>query len=349
MKLSVLVPAYNEEQSVLSCLNSLISLSYTDKEIIIIDDASVDRTPQIVETFLSKNVILVRREKNGGRAAALNSGLEIATGDAIITTDADTVVPADWLQRFKSQLERPGVVAVGGAYQAQNRDKPLANATSILDQIMNGVFKKSFVPNKLSGVNSAIKRDALLNSGGFNENSWWSEDSELGWKLSRIGKVVYDPENIVSTQYPDTWSGIWRRKFYWGYAMGLKFREQIPFNIKLWIRPTLFMALFISFLAFLVTVPYGIRVSFVPGVIFLVLCSFLTLLYVPPGVFIMARTGDRMSLKTLFVLAILPLVRESAYVYGLCLGFCKGRAGSITPSWKENIKRGGIEATETKR
>ncbi|MCF6154385.1 MAG: glycosyltransferase family 2 protein [Candidatus Brocadia sp.] len=348
MKFSILVPAYNEERSISSCLNSLTSLTYDGKEIIVIDDASTDGTVQSVEGFLDKGVILVRREKNGGRAAALNSGLQKVTGDVVITTDADTVVPVDWLQRFQSPFEQQGAIAVGGAYQARNKDKPLVNATSVLDQILNGVFKKSLVPNKLSGVNSAVRRDALLNLGGFNENSWWSEDSELGWKLSRIGKVVYDPNNIVSTQYPDTWPGIWKRKFYWGYAMGLKFREQLPFNIKLWIRPIIFMALFISLFAFLATVPYGIRVYFVPGLIFLLLLSLLTLLYVPLGAIVMARTGNSASLKTLPVLAVLPLVREFAYVYGLCLGFYKGRVGSIRPSWKEKINHKDTERTEKK-
>lgn len=346
MKFSVLVPAYNEEQFVSSCMNSLVSLLYTDKEIIVIDDASTDHTIQIVERFLDKGVILVRREKNGGRAAALNSGLQIATGDVIITTDADTVVPADWMQRFKSHFEQPGVVAAGGTYQAQNKDKPLANVTSVLDQILNGVFKKSLVPNKLSGVNSAIRRDALLDLGGFNENSWWSEDSELGWKLSRIGKVVYDPKNIVSTHYPDTWSGIWKRKFYWGYAMGLKFREQMPFNVKLWIRPMTFMVLFISLLTFLGTLPYGMNVFLVPGLIFLLLLSSLTILYVPLGAIFMVRNGGMGVLKTLPLLTILPLIREFAYIYGMCLGFCKGRVGSIRPSWKENINHRGTEVTE---
>ena len=336
MKFSILVPAYNEEQSISSCLNSLISVVYDDKEIIVIDDASTDRTIQAVEKFLDKGVILVMREKNGGRAAALNSGLQRATGDVIITTDADTVTPSDWLQRFKSCFEQQDVVAVGGAYQACNKDKPLVNATSILDQILNGVFKKSLVPNKLSGVNSAIIRKALLDLGGFNENSWWSEDSELGWKLKKIGRVIYDSANVVSTQYPETWQDIWKRKFYWGYAMGLKFREQMPFNIKLWLRPVIFMALFISLLAFLATIPFGINVFLAPSVIFFVLLSSLTIVYVPLGVIVIARNRrDRMSLKTISLLTVLPIVREFAYVYGMFLGFCKGRVGSIRPSWKE--------------
>ena len=54
MKFSILVPAYNEEQSIASCLNSLISVAYDDKEIIVVDDASTDRTVQAVENFWTK-------------------------------------------------------------------------------------------------------------------------------------------------------------------------------------------------------------------------------------------------------------------------------------------------------
>ena len=348
MKFSILIPAYNEEQSIASCLNSLISVAYEDKEIIVVDDASTDLTVQVVERFQDKGVVLVRREKNGGRAAALNFGLQRAAGDVIITTDADTVVPAGWLQRFAACLEQRDVVAVGGAYQAYNKEKSLVNATSILDQILNGVFKKSLIPNKLSGVNSAIRRSALLHFGGFNENSWWSEDSELGWKLEKAGRVVYDSGNVVSTQYPETWRGIWRRKFYWGYAMGLKFREQMPFKVKLWLRPAVFLALFTSLLAFLATIPFGMRAFFAPGIIFLmVLCS-LTIVYMPLGVIVMVRNRDVLSLKTTFLLAILPLVREFAYVYGMALGFCKGRVGSIRPSWKDMANREDAEGAKGK-
>ncbi len=348
MKFSILIPAYNEEQSIASCLNSLISVAYEDKEIIVVDDASTDLTVQVVERFQDKGIVLVRREKNGGRAAALNFGLQKAAGDVIITTDADTVVPAGWLQRFAACLEQHDVVAVGGAYQAYNKEKSLVNATSILDQILNGVFKKSLIPNKLSGVNSAIRRSVLLHFGGFNENSWWSEDSELGWKLEKAGRVVYDSGNVVSTQYPETWRGIWRRKFYWGYAMGLKFREQMPFKVKLWLRPAVFLALFTSLLAFLATIPFGMRAFFAPGIIFLmVLCS-LTIVYMPLGVIVMIRNRDVLSLKTTFLLAILPLVREFAYVYGMALGFCKGRVGSIRPSWKDMANREDAEGSKGK-
>lgn len=336
MKFSILVPAYNEEQSIASCLNSLIALP-DNKEIIVIDDASTDLTVQTIEKFLNRGIILVRRERNGGRAAALNSGLQRSTGDIIVTTDADTVVPPNWLQRFESYFKQQGIVAVGGAYQARNKEKPLANATSILDQVLNGMFKKSIIPNKLSGVNSAIHRSVLLNSGGFNESSWWSEDSELGWKLKEIGKVMYDPGNMVNTTYPDTWTDIWKRKFYWGYAMGLKFKKQVPYNIRLWLRPLLFMVFFMSLLVFLVTIPYGVNVYLVPGSIFFILLSTLTIFFIPLGMIVMLRNGDREFFKTLSLLVILPVFREFAYIYGMYWGFCNGHREMIRSTWKDEL------------
>lgn len=345
MKFSILVPAYNEEQSITSCLNSLITIP-GNKEIIIIDDASTDETVQTVNKFLDKGIILIKREKNGGRAVALNSGLQRATGDIIVTTDADTVVPPDWLQKFEPYFKQRDIVAVGGAYQARNKDKPLANAASVLDQILNGIFKKAIIPNKLSGVNSAIRRDQLLHLGGFDEGSWWCEDSELGWKLKKFGKLFYDPNNIVNTAYPDTWTNIWKRKFYWGYAMGLKFKEQIPFNIKLWLRPLIFMALFISLLASLVTIPYGRNVYLVSGPIFFLLLSILTIFYIPFGVVVMVRNGESGFLKTLSLLAILPIMREIAYIYGMYCGFCKGRVGAIRSTWKDTLNHRDTEGTK---
>lgn len=208
------------------------------------------------------------------------------------------------------------------------------NAMSILDQILNRLLRKFIIPNKLSGVNSAIYRDVLLRLNGFNENAWWSEDSELGWKMKNAGRVVYDPHNIVNTAYPATWADIWKRKFYWGYAMGLKFKEQVPFTIKLWLRPLIFLTLFTSLIVFLTTLPFGLNVYLIPGIIFSFLLSVLTILYIPLGVIVIIKNKDYESFKALPFLAILPIVREFAYMYGMCLGFCKGRMGTIKPTWK---------------
>ena len=93
--------------------------------------------------------------------------------------------------------------------------------------------------------------------------------------------------------------------------MGLKFREQMPFNIKLWLRLVIFMALFISLLAFFGDYTLWDKcVSCAQCNIFILLSS-LTIVYIPLGMIVIARNRrDRMSLKTLSLLAVLPIVRN---------------------------------------
>jgi hypothetical protein len=90
------------------------------------------------------------------------------------------------------------------------------------------------------------------------------------------------------------------------------------------------------------------NLSLIPGFIFFLLLGSLTVVYIPLGAIVMVRNRDRISLKTLSLLAILPIVREFAYVYGMFLGFCKGRVGSIRPSWKEKQTTKVTEAAEKK-
>ena len=80
-------------------------------------------------------------------------------------------------------------------------------------------------------------------------------------------KVVYDPDNVVNTTYLTRGQASGKESFIGGYAMGLKFREQMPFNIKLWLRPLIFMALFTVFDVFCYYTLWD-KVFLVPGVIF---------------------------------------------------------------------------------
>ena len=115
MKFSILVPAYNEEGSIASSLDSLVAIEHPDMEIIVIRRCLNRRHSPCRSRFSRQGVVLVAREKNGGRAAALNAGLQRAVGDVIITTDADTMVPSGWLKSFERQFEQKGRRCRGGA------------------------------------------------------------------------------------------------------------------------------------------------------------------------------------------------------------------------------------------
>ncbi|MBX2981887.1 MAG: glycosyltransferase family 2 protein [Flavobacteriales bacterium] len=100
-KLSILVPAYNEERTIVAVLNELVDLelpSGIGKEVVVVDDRSTDRTAEVVEQFIAEHgqglVYLVRQEVNRGKGAAIHQGLNTATGTWVVMQDADLELDA---------------------------------------------------------------------------------------------------------------------------------------------------------------------------------------------------------------------------------------------------------------
>ena len=89
--LSVLIPAFNEEQTILRVLRKVLALGSLLKEVIVVDDGSQDRTPELVEEFAARHPMIrfCRLSRNGGKTAAIQHALDLATGEIIIVQDAD--------------------------------------------------------------------------------------------------------------------------------------------------------------------------------------------------------------------------------------------------------------------
>ncbi len=152
-KISVLVPAFNEEITVCDTVQGLLALAYPNLEIVVINDGSPDRTAEVlaerfdlqsihpafqrvIETAEVKSLYLSTREPrlvmidklNGGKADSLNAGLNVASGDLVCAIDADTLVAPDALQLLVAPfLNQSNVVAVGGTVRLTN-DSPIRAA-----------------------------------------------------------------------------------------------------------------------------------------------------------------------------------------------------------------------------
>ena len=122
-KISIIVPVYNVEQYIERCLETLISQTLKDIEIILVDDGSPDNCPEICDMYAEKDSrIKVIHKKNEGLGFARNSGLEIANGEYISFVDSDDYVTKDMCEKlYKAAIEKNADVVYGGLYYDDGR------------------------------------------------------------------------------------------------------------------------------------------------------------------------------------------------------------------------------------
>jgi len=205
VSVSVVIPALNEQAEIGRCLESLGRQTYQDFEVIVVDNGSTDDTALIAESFGVRVVTESRR----GIAPARQAGFEAAQGAIIASTDADTVVPHDWVERIEEAFrEHPEAVAVFGPFRYRSDSAPRPFVNRIIPYCSSGLAVGQRVTFRLGfphfpGSNFAVRRDAFFEVGGFRSPtsgrlySYW-EDVQLGLKLNRIGEVCYLPDLVVT-------------------------------------------------------------------------------------------------------------------------------------------------------
>ena len=194
MKISVIIPAYNEEKYLPKTIASLSHLSRKPDEIVIVDGGSTDKTAQVARDAGAKVIIVPHR----GIGFARQQGLKEATGDIVAYTDADTVVPDDWLVKIEETLSHPGVVGLFGSFRVPDGWWLYRGYINILQPILNQIYWWFGVP-MAPGQNTAFLRQTGFDAGGFPEDFKIAEDIEMARRLMTKGKVVYRPDLIVSS------------------------------------------------------------------------------------------------------------------------------------------------------
>jgi glycosyltransferase involved in cell wall biosynthesis len=188
MRVSVVIPALNEEAGIEECLLS-IKAQEIPSEIIVIDNGSIDRTPEIARKYCDK--ILVEPKMNLAQMRAL--GVEESTGEIIVTTDADCVAPAQWLTELTKPFQDNNVTAVGGPYKPLN--------PSILADFFCFLSAKTQLLGFFGGGNMAYKRVAYNQTSGYNDAKR-AEDWMLSWNLRATGRTIHAPKAYTLTVVP---------------------------------------------------------------------------------------------------------------------------------------------------
>ncbi|MFD5390946.1 bifunctional polysaccharide deacetylase/glycosyltransferase family 2 protein [Streptomyces sp. NPDC127074] len=218
---SVLVPAHNEEAGISATLHSLLASTHTTLQVIVIDDGSTDSTAEIVAAVPDPRVTLVR-QRNAGKAAALNTGLAHAHHDIVVMVDGDTVFEPDAIERLVQPLAHPVIGAVSGNVKVANRTGLLGRWQHLeyvtgcnLDMRMFEVLE--CMPT-VPGAIGAFRREALMGVGGVSDDTL-AEDTDLTMALWRAGwKVVHEEHAIAWTEAPHSVSQLWRQRYRWCYG-----------------------------------------------------------------------------------------------------------------------------------
>lgn len=196
-KISVVVPAYNEENYLGACLASLKKQQFNGEyEIIVVDNNSSDKTSQIAEQFGVKVVFEARQ----GVGAARQAGCAISLGEIIAFTDADTIVPENWLSRILLEFEKDkNLAAFGGLYTLSSSSFFTRLAVSLFaypahcfDKLFNGGWN-------LPGANLAVRRSCFLKTGGFNIDFQINEEYDISQRIREFGRVKLAPFFLVKT------------------------------------------------------------------------------------------------------------------------------------------------------
>lgn len=182
---SIVVPAYNEEALLPRCLEALLAQKYPGKiDITVVDNASTDRTAEVARRCGVKVV----HEPQRDYCRALIKGFAEARGDIVALTDADTLVPPDWISGLVAGYQ-DGVVAVGGNVVFEKPNWKGWLLAKVLVPAFNWLDRHDPRGPHLWGSNFSVRRTAFERIGGWNPAYSLEVDSEISERLRTIGRV----------------------------------------------------------------------------------------------------------------------------------------------------------------
>jgi cellulose synthase/poly-beta-1,6-N-acetylglucosamine synthase-like glycosyltransferase len=226
-RVAVLIPAYNEEKVIVRTIRSVLRSDYPNLRAIVIDDGSLDRTFAVAREAYPKEIeegrLLVLTKANGGKAAALNFGLDHVEEEIYVGIDADTVIARDAVSKLVRHFADERVGAVAGNAKVGNRINTWTRWQA-LEYITSQNFERRAmdlfnVVTVVPGAIGAWRTGAVKKAGCYPLNTV-AEDADLSMGLLEARyKVIYDDHALAFTEAPATARSLMRQRFRWSFGI----------------------------------------------------------------------------------------------------------------------------------
>jgi cellulose synthase/poly-beta-1,6-N-acetylglucosamine synthase-like glycosyltransferase/peptidoglycan/xylan/chitin deacetylase (PgdA/CDA1 family) len=220
---SVLIPCFNEEKVIAASVARILESNWTRLEILVLDDGSSDGTSAEVEKhFAGEPRVKLLKFENGGKALALNRGLDQVTGDIIVALDADTLFPPNTIGRLARWFVDPRVGAVAGNALVGNRGNLITRWQALEYVTAQNLERRALAAlgavTVVPGAVGAWRRAALEQLGGYPSDTL-AEDQDLTMAVQQAGwRVEFDPDARAYTEAPDTVAGLLKQRFRWSFG-----------------------------------------------------------------------------------------------------------------------------------
>ena len=227
---SIIVPAYNEEINAARTVESLLQQDYPNLQVIFVDDGSKDSTYETVRSsFIHNPTVYVYKKDNGGKASALNFGIQKANGEYVVCIDADTQLKSTAVSELMKKFFSPigildeAVGAVAGNVKVGNEVNMITRWQSIEYITSQNFDRRAFdllnCITVVPGAIGAFKKEAIIKAGGFTTDTL-AEDCDLTMRLHRSGYQVRNCNEAISyTEAPETMKQFLKQRFRWSFGI----------------------------------------------------------------------------------------------------------------------------------
>lgn len=232
MKISAVVPTYNSERIIKECLDSLIAQTHLFDEIIIVDNASTDKTREIIKDYPFKKILL---ERNMERCISRNTGWRAAQSEIVAIIENDSVYDPRWVEKVLECFENDADAVI---------DRRAVYKPETFISRMNDEFFRVRLDEKIYRPFSAwiYKKSVLEALGGYDETQVGFEDTELGTRLIKNGYVIKyqpgaiqyhagEPKTLTEELKRSWWFGVRAHKYYKKYPDEFPYARFIGFLI----------------------------------------------------------------------------------------------------------------------